>query len=283
MNYSLCTISFRHELVSFMELIQFAHRTGFSGIELWGVHARALCAAQRFNIQASVDRLMELDMEVSMISDYLDIMVDESSYMNTIQKCYELIEWARCLKCTKIRIFAGNKSSSETSADEWEICVLRLRQLTRLVSENGMQLVIETHPGTLTDKLSSVLRLLGEVDDSNLRVNLDFLHLWESGTPPKEAYLALQSYTSHYHFKNITQVGFLNVFEPLNIYSPNGSREGIVPLGKGAIDYEEIVKLLLEDDCRSSASLEWFGSNPFTTLENEMNWLRTLEVKERVT
>ena len=40
--FHLCTISFRHQLVSLPELATWAGATGFDGIELWGVHARHL-------------------------------------------------------------------------------------------------------------------------------------------------------------------------------------------------------------------------------------------------
>lgn len=42
MRLALCTISFRHHLVSIGELARFARGHGFDGIELWGVHARNL-------------------------------------------------------------------------------------------------------------------------------------------------------------------------------------------------------------------------------------------------
>ena len=37
MKYSLCTISFRHQLISFTDIVQFAYENGFEGIELWGL------------------------------------------------------------------------------------------------------------------------------------------------------------------------------------------------------------------------------------------------------
>ena len=45
MKYSLCTISFRHQLISFTDIVQFAYENGFEGIELGDactkfVHAR---------------------------------------------------------------------------------------------------------------------------------------------------------------------------------------------------------------------------------------------------
>ena len=44
MKYSLCTISFRHQLISFTDIVQFAYENGFEGIELWGLmHKICIC------------------------------------------------------------------------------------------------------------------------------------------------------------------------------------------------------------------------------------------------
>ena len=42
MNVAVCTISFRHQLISIDELASWAQAQRFQGIELWGVHARNL-------------------------------------------------------------------------------------------------------------------------------------------------------------------------------------------------------------------------------------------------
>ena len=44
-----------------------------------------------------------------------------------------------------------------------------------------MYVLLETHPNTLTDTLPSTIELLEEVNHPNLKINLDFLHIWESG------------------------------------------------------------------------------------------------------
>lgn len=38
MKISLCTISFRHQLIDLKDIAFWARDTGFQGIELWGVH-----------------------------------------------------------------------------------------------------------------------------------------------------------------------------------------------------------------------------------------------------
>ena len=48
MKYSLCTISFRHQLISFTDIVQFAYENGFEGIELWGLmHKICICRSMK--------------------------------------------------------------------------------------------------------------------------------------------------------------------------------------------------------------------------------------------
>ena len=42
MQLSICTISFRHHLVSLENIAEWARCHDFQGIELWGVHAQGL-------------------------------------------------------------------------------------------------------------------------------------------------------------------------------------------------------------------------------------------------
>ena len=44
MKVSLCTITFRHHLLSIEDIANWARCNGFQGIELWGAHARNLAA-----------------------------------------------------------------------------------------------------------------------------------------------------------------------------------------------------------------------------------------------
>ena len=73
---------------------------------------------------------------------------------------------------------------------------------------------------------------------------------------------------------NVTEPEQLAIFQPQNVYSPSGLREGMVSLREGIVDFERIVTCLTDDDVDCCASLEWFGKEPFQYLSGEMEWLR---------
>ncbi len=108
MKYSLCTISFRHQLISFTDIVQFAYENGFEGIELWGTHAQNLYMQERETTERELNFLKDKNLEITMISDYLDISLS-ADFEKTIEKSEQLVVLANWFNTNKIRTFAGQK------------------------------------------------------------------------------------------------------------------------------------------------------------------------------
>ncbi|PFO86539.1 sugar phosphate isomerase/epimerase family protein [Bacillus cereus] len=277
MKYSLCTISFRHQLISFTDIVQFAYENGFEGIELWGTHAQNLYIQERETTERELTFLKDKNLEITMISDYLDISLS-ADFEKTIEKSEQLVVLANWFNTNKIRTFAGQKRSKDFSEQERKEYVKRIRKICDVFAQHNMYVLLETHPNTLTDTLPSTIELLEEVNHPNLKINLDFLHIWESGADPIDSFHRLKPWTLHYHFKNISSADYLHVFEPNNVYAAAGSRIGMVPLFEGIVNYDEIIQEVRGTDL--FASLEWFGHNAKEILKEEMKVLinRKLEV-----
>ncbi|MCY9548727.1 sugar phosphate isomerase/epimerase family protein [Lysinibacillus xylanilyticus] len=262
MKLSICTISFRHHLQSIDQLAQFAKTQGFQGIELWGVHAKNLAD----DLHYGADWLSSYGLETSMLSDYLPLEAPVSVMMAETERLSSL---ARRWGTNKIRTFVGKKGSSDTSTKEREELIFRLRMLCDYLESKGQYLLVETHPNTLTDNLPSTMQLLEETNHPSLRVNFDVLHIWESGMDPIVAMKQLRPYISHFHFKNIASRAQLGVFAPNNVYAAAGSREGMVPLFEGAVDYGDFLAEV-DSNMEVDASLEWFGANVKSVLAKDV-------------
>lgn len=262
MKLSICTISFRHHLHSIDQLAQFAKNQGFQGIELWGAHAKNLADELHYG----ADWLSSYGLETSMLSDYLPLEAPIAEMMAETEKVSSL---AKRWGTNKIRTFVGKHGSYDTSKKERKELISRLKMLCDYFESKGQYLLVETHPNTLTDNLPSTMQLLEETNHSSLRVNFDVLHIWESGINPIVATKQLRPFISHFHFKNIASRAQLDVFAPNNVYAAAGSREGIVPLFEGAIDYNEFLAEVLSI-VEVDASLEWFGSNVKSVLAKDV-------------
>ncbi|MCM3747836.1 sugar phosphate isomerase/epimerase [Paenibacillus pasadenensis] len=264
---SLCTISFRHTLVSFEQLVEFAHSNGFDGLELWGAHASHLYKMRKGSEKAHLD---SAGLTVSMISDYLDVG-DGVNFANTIAKCKDLLVVADWLGTNKIRTFAGTRGSKDVGAVEFETMVRQLRILGDLCMDQGIELLVETHPGTLADHAKAAQRLMLEVNHEAVKLNMDFLHIWEAGDDPLDSYELLLPWVEYFHLKNVISLAYCSVFQPHQVYAANGSREGMVALDQGAVPYRAIIDRISRSG--KFASLEWFGPDPARVLKEEINWL----------
>lgn len=268
MRLSLCTITFRHHLLSMKELAAFARANGFDGVELWGAHARNLEASQIHG----EEWLASFGLYASMISDYLPTEGDAAV---TRARGAELCRRAQRWGAGKVRTFAGTRGSLETGAQERRDIVSRLRELSAIAADHGVTLLVETHPRTLADRLVSTVRLVEEVGHPSFALNFDVLHVWEGGDDPLSALETLRPVVRHFHLKNVRSRADLKVFDPANVYAASGRREGMTPLTKGALDFVPVLATLAGDP-EAEASLEWFGDDCFETLASDARKLRAL-------
>lgn len=278
MKLSVCTISFRHQLISLEEIATWAKAKQFDAIELWGAHAKNLVDMPDCDREYNRDWLSAQNLSVSMVSDYLPLDGDLDKAVASTQLLCQLTQsWG----AKKLRTFSGNKPSADVSAPERQAMTQRLKQLCQIVADHGLQLVVETHPNTLADTLESTLQLIDEVDHPALRINFDVIHVWEMGSDPIKALKSLQPLIVHLHLKNISDKKLLNVFAPGNIYAPAGSREGITPLFEGAYDFKEFLRVVMSQSQLPwqdmDASLEWFGPKVLSTLASDSRELIALQ------
>ncbi|WP_010173297.1 sugar phosphate isomerase/epimerase family protein [Bacillus coahuilensis] len=274
MNVSLCTISFRHQLISIEDLVSFAIENHLNGIELWGAHAKNLYHDGK---GIPIALLHQHNLSITMLSDYLSL---EASYEHLLKEAKKLVTIAHACETVKIRTFAGNKSSQMTTSEERNEIVQKLKGLCELMDENGFFLLIEIHPNTLADSIPSTIKLIEEVNHPALKINFDVLHVWESGAEPMASFYKLKPFIGHIHLKNISSPEHVSVFDPSNVYASSGSREGMVPLFDGVIDYDafiEMVNSVGEIEC----SIEWFGENPKSVIARDSRTIR--DIVSRVT
>lgn len=274
MQLSMCTISFRHQLVSIDQLAKWARANHFQGIELWGIHARNLADQPHYNR----DWLAVQGLRITMISDYLPLHFSETTLFHEAQK---LIQLCKHWGCHKIRTFAGDKASSETTDEERKMLFSRLQRICDWLADFHLNLIIETHPNTYADSLPSTEKLLAGVGRNNLKINFDVLHVWESKADVTTALERLAPHIQHFHLKNVQSKDQLSVFAPGNVYAAAGTRDGMVPLFDGAVDYAKFFYTLFSRPelklVSIDASLEWFGHQSQSVLQHDCNLIQRLE------
>ncbi len=263
MNLQLCTISFRHQLISLEEIAQWTKSNGFQGIELWGVHAKNLRQLPSYNKGWLEGR----GLYVSMISDYLPLAapLDVGA-----RKTKELCAIANSWGVKKLRTFAGDKASCDISSEQRIDWTRRLAELCEVAANYGVHIVVETHPNTLADTFDSTLQLVKEVNHHNLKINFDVIHVWEAGDDVQAAFNTLAPHIVHMHLKNISERSLLDVFAPANVYAPAGCRGGMVRVFEGEFDFTNFLSFVMQqtlvDWKNLDVSFEWFGPDVLQNL-----------------
>lgn len=271
MNLSVCTITFRHQLISIGEIAKWAASNGFQGIELWGAHAANL----EEQIDLGQDWLAGFGLNVSMLSDYLPLF---ESNDDLYFKVHRLSRLANHWGTKKIRTFAGSEPSEGMTTARKRQLFNRLQRVCDWLDSFGLNLVVETHPNTFADSVASTIEMFSQVNRMNLQLNFDVLHVWESGADPIQACETLSPFINHFHFKNISDRDHLSVFAPENVYAAAGTRKGMVPLFEGMVDYHGFASHLYSSPQLQhiDSSLEWFGNNCKNILSSDRYQLQKL-------
>ncbi|WP_291730327.1 TIM barrel protein [Leisingera sp. F5] len=271
MKISLCTISFRHQLIGLKDIAFWARDNGFQGIELWGVHARNQSPLAIHNAQWMAAQ----GLSVPMISDYLPLHDPELLRDRTLALCTQARTWG----AAKMRTFAGHQASAGATPGERRQIIRALHEACIIAADHGLRLLVETHPGTLADSLAATCDLIDAANHAALAINFDALHVWEGGDDPVEARRILLPHIAHYHLKNISARDRLGVFAPGNVFSAAGTRNGMVPLFEGAYDYSALLAEMAQDPA-CEASLEWFGDAVLQTLKGDIAQIRARTRKD---
>ena len=259
MQLALCTISYRHHLRSFEDLLTFAATEQFDAMDVWGVHAKHLRPDE-------ITALQESTIQVSMLSHYVSF---DAPLSVLLEQTKELSRLAKRIGTRRIRIFAGNKSSHQLTEAERARLVYQLSGVCKIMDQANQLVLLEIHPNTATDTIESTERLLREVNHPACRINFDVLHVVESGADPVSAYLRLEPVIEHLHLKSVARVDQFSVFAPENVYAASGSRDGMVPLFDGIVAYDRFFEELKPALAGKTASLEWFGDAPDEHVAND--------------
>lgn len=164
---------------------------------------------------------------------------------------------ARELGAPRIRVWAGSTGSADVPAPERARIARRLQEFADLAGAHDIEVGLEFHGRTLTDEISSTLRLLGEVDRANLR------SYWQppQGMPEAEALETLRRALPH--------LSTLHVFS----WWPRSER---LPLSARAELWRQAFAMVAAAGGEHDALLEFVPEDDPSLLRSETATLREL-------
>jgi len=197
------------------EALRFFHSIGLDGVEIVvqsdyksGIPYEA-DDALLFEIKEAADLLQ---LEVAALTPYLNKYndLDESIRQNEIQMLKRVIDMARVLGATGIRIYGGAFRDDETDPNDEKFhqLVKSLQECGDYATPFGICLNIENHFGTMTTTACDTMRVIRAVNRKNVGVLYDQANLAFLPAEECEEAIKLQSDAIHYvHVKDLTYRG----------------------------------------------------------------------------
>ena len=253
MKIGLCTIAFRDSQLD--TVLDLAARNGFDGVEIWGKPEHTPEIYDSSHNQRVAEAARNRGLAISQFGSYANPTSDRFE-----EEMAETLRIARDLGTDKIRVWAGDTGSAEADSQHWETAISGFRIFSDRASDAGFTLVLEMHSNRLTDTAEGCLRLLGQVDRSNLRLNFQPMSDHNNSRVMEEVgKVAL--YVTTVHAQNIVQVG--------------ETRRGLI--SEGVVDYPGVIEALRKAGFDGYVEVEFVREDdPEEALKADAKFLRSL-------
>ncbi|MDN6195788.1 MAG: sugar phosphate isomerase/epimerase [Atopostipes suicloacalis] len=156
----VCSVTFRN--LSVEDLIREVKRAGLKAIE-WGsdIHVPPNNKKRAREVVRIMD---EAGLETSSYGSYYRVGIENEYSFE------EVLETAVILKAKDIRVWAGRKGSSDVDDAYFNKVVRDSQRIAGLAAKENIRVSYEYHRKTLTDTVESTLKLLGTVNDENIKL-----------------------------------------------------------------------------------------------------------------
>lgn len=251
MKFSMCSTWAKDKPIE--EVLGIAEKMNMDGIEIWSGHVDRFLENGN-TLDDLSEELNKHGLECVVIAPYLNL-VDKSVQNENMELAHKCISYAAALHCPIVRVFLGDKGSSEVSKDEWMCCFEALEKLGKGAEKAGVSLGIEVHYYQPSDTIQSILRILRAVKSTAVGLIFDGFNFYPSGLEMMDGYNILKQYSIHYHFKNLLWASHL-----------------CVPLDEGDVDFIPLIEALRGDGYDGYVSFEYFGSNSPELIYKSKEW-----------
>ena len=229
-------------------------KLGYDGVELW----------HQFVMSRSLEQIkkevLDLGLEVAQLCPYFNVTGTKQELEETYRMAKTYVGIARELHCRRIRVFTGRVGASQATVEQYRQGVEGLRTICQMAPD--LLFVLETHVGSLMESTETTARLIHDVGQDNLRVNLQ-VPMTVSREDPYTCAHAIGQYTVHLHAHNW-----------------QGDTGNLVCLGEGDYDFCNFLSILAGKGFDGYISIQhgdhYGKENPFDVAEKEAKYLKTV-------
>ena len=163
---------------------------------------------------------------------------------------------------------AGPRDSVDK--ETWQLAVERLRDLGRHAASVGVELSLEMYEDTLLGTADSAVRLVEEIDLSEVGLNPDLGNLFRLHRPIEPFLEALEKcipHSNYWHVKNYFR---------LEDASTGAIMSAPAPMDSGAMNYRAAVKMALAAGYTGPFCVEQYGGDGLAVMSGNRDYLRGL-------
>jgi 3-dehydroshikimate dehydratase len=156
----IVSVTFRKKSIT--EILDLCNQTGLSAIEVGSdVHA----PKEDLEVCAKIsEKAKDYGIEIVSYGTYYKL----GQYQDPASEFSAYISAAKTLGTKNLRIWAGVKNSGDVTEAERAALTEEARMLADLAAHEDMTVSFEYHGGTLTNECNSAIRLIREIDRSNV-------------------------------------------------------------------------------------------------------------------
>jgi sugar phosphate isomerase/epimerase len=218
----LCTIAFQERPL--FEVLELAAEVGFDGIEPWGKPDHLPLTTPDERVREIKAKLDSLNLACSHFGSYVRLGEERPAGQQEADMRRSL-EIAGLLGTNIVRIWAGSKNSEDMSEADWTRTVEDGKKYCALAEPLGIQLAMEMHGRTLTNRSAAMIDLINRVGSPALKANYQILNDTED---PYERASAAAPYAVMVHAQNA--------------YDGGGEQQTLI--SQGVVDFNKIFEIL---------------------------------------
>lgn len=238
-----CTIAFQNKtwketLRAFQEIgipcVEGSAEDWFSG------HLQS-CLGNSQEVNRIKNLTESLGMEIVAIMGSNDFTLEEKHLPTQIMKAKTYINLTAEIGAAVLRIFAGHIKKEQVKNEHYLQVRKCLKEIVGYAKNKKVVLALENHYG-ITGTAEEMLRVIEEIDEEFLGINLDPANFVFSGEDPVEATKKLMKYVKHMHLKDCRK--------------DKGKYE-YCEIGAGEIDWLKILQIARNNNYSGYLSLEY--------------------------
>ncbi len=139
-----------------------------------------------------------IGLEIASVSYHGDVEPADQRRLNTF-KALEVTKWLDA----DVLIINAERARDGEEKEQWRDLVDRLRDLTPLAQDRGVNVAVEPEPLLVVGDIDDMIRLMEDVDSPRLKVNLDIGHAYITDPSLPDTIRQLGDAIVHTHIEDI--------------------------------------------------------------------------------